>query len=272
MIVSALLIAFLAALLLARTRFPGKTLVEGLLYIPLVLPPVAVGFLLLSTLGTRAGLGAWLYDHFGIRFIFSWTGAALASALITFPLQLRAIRQALEASDQGLIDAAKTLGAGPFDRSVNIIRSGYVARHSLLATDVRRQSRRVRCDHHFRLEYSRRDADLAARDLRRASTSGRRCGGRALVGPLDRSCIDLRLARQCHGTAAQPMSVAVSIVARRGTFALDVNFDIAKSGVTALFGPSGAGKTSIVNAIAGLMKPSAGRIVINGHIKPDRES
>jgi molybdate transport system permease protein len=80
-----------------------------------------VGFLLLSTFGTRAGLGAWLYDHFGIRFIFSWTGAALASALITFPLQLRAIRQALESTDRGLVDAAKTLGAGSFDRLVNIV-------------------------------------------------------------------------------------------------------------------------------------------------------
>jgi molybdate transport system permease protein len=119
-IISALPIAFLAALVLSRTRFPGKALVEGLLYVPLVLPPVAIGFLLLSTLGTRAGLGAWLYDHFGIRFIFSWTGAALASALITFPLQLRAIRQALEASDHGLVDAARTLGAGPLDRLLNI--------------------------------------------------------------------------------------------------------------------------------------------------------
>ncbi len=119
-VASALPLAFLAALLLARVRFPGKALVEGLLYIPLVLPPVAVGFLLLTTFGTRAGLGAWLYDHFGIRFIFSWTGAALASALITFPLQLRAIRQALESADRGLVDAAKSLGAGPLDRLVNI--------------------------------------------------------------------------------------------------------------------------------------------------------
>jgi molybdate transport system permease protein len=112
--------AFLAALLLARTRFAGKTILEGILHLPLVLPPVAVGFLLLSAFGTRAGLGAWLWNVLGIRFVFSWTGAALASGLITFPFQLRAIRQALEESDRGLIQAAETLGAGPLDRLFNI--------------------------------------------------------------------------------------------------------------------------------------------------------
>lgn len=112
--------AFLAALLLARARFAGKTILEGLLHLPLVLPPVAVGFLLLSLLGTRTGLGAWLWSALGIRFVFSWTGAALASGLITFPFQLRAIRQALEESDRGLIQAAETLGAGPLDRLFNV--------------------------------------------------------------------------------------------------------------------------------------------------------
>lgn len=119
-VAGALLPAFLAALLLARARFPGRTVFEGLLHLPLVLPPVAVGFLLLSTLGTRTGLGAWLWSTFGIRFVFSWTGAALASGLITFPFQLRAIRQALEESDSGLIQAAETLGAGPIDRLFNV--------------------------------------------------------------------------------------------------------------------------------------------------------
>jgi len=119
-VTAALPLAFGAALLLARTRFPGKSLLEGALYLPLVLPPVAIGFLLLSGLGTRAGAGAFLYNHFGIRFVFSWTGAALASGLITFPLQLRAIKPALEAADHGLIDAARTLGAGSLDRLFNI--------------------------------------------------------------------------------------------------------------------------------------------------------
>jgi molybdate transport system permease protein len=108
--------AFLAALLLARFEFRGKALVDGLIHLPLVLPPVALGYLLLVSLGTRAPLGAFLLDTFGIRFVFSWTGAALASAILTFPFQVRAIRLSLEAQDKGLAEAAETLGAGPLDR------------------------------------------------------------------------------------------------------------------------------------------------------------
>ena len=73
-----------------------------------------------ATFGTRAGPGAWLYAHFGVRFVFNWTGAALASGLITFPLQVRAIRLALEQTGSGLATAAETLGAGALDRLVNI--------------------------------------------------------------------------------------------------------------------------------------------------------
>ncbi len=116
----ALPLAFAAALLLARTRFPGKTLVDGLIHVPLVLPPVAIGFLLLIAFGTRGPLGGFLLDTFGIRFVFSWTGAALASAIITFPFQVRAIRLSLEAADPGLTAAAQTLGAAWWDRLLNI--------------------------------------------------------------------------------------------------------------------------------------------------------
>jgi molybdate transport system permease protein len=119
-VVAALPFAVAAALMLARTRFPGKSLVDGLIHLPLVLPPVAVGYLLLITFGTRGGVGAWLLATFGIRFVFSWTGAALASAIITFPFQVRAIRLALEAADQGLNEAAETLGAGWWDRLMNL--------------------------------------------------------------------------------------------------------------------------------------------------------
>jgi molybdate transport system permease protein len=108
-----------AALLLGR-RFPGKTLVDGIIHLPLVLPPVAVGFILLMLLGTRAGLGALLLHWFGITLVFRWTGAALTSAIITFPFQVRAIRLALEAQDKGLGEAARTLGAGRLDRLFNI--------------------------------------------------------------------------------------------------------------------------------------------------------
>lgn len=119
-VVAALPFAFATALLLARARFPGKLLLDAIIHLPLVLPPVALGFLLLAVLGTRAGLGAFLADHFGIRLVFRWTGAALASAILTFPFQVRAIRLVLEARGQGVNAAAASLGAGPLDRLFSI--------------------------------------------------------------------------------------------------------------------------------------------------------
>lgn len=119
-VLAALPFAFACALFLARRRFPGRILLDGLVHLPLVLPPVALGYLLLVTLGTKAPLGAWLLENFGIRFVFSWTGAALASAILTFPFQVRAIRLSLEAEDAGLAQAAEALGAGPFDRLLTL--------------------------------------------------------------------------------------------------------------------------------------------------------
>ena len=112
--------AVLAALALARGRFAGKILLDAVVHLPLVLPPVVMGYLLLITLGTKAPVGAWLLESFGIRFVFSWTGAALAAAIVSFPFQVRAIRLAIEAIDPGLDAAAETLGAGPVDRFVSI--------------------------------------------------------------------------------------------------------------------------------------------------------
>ena len=101
------------AWLLARCDFPGKMLVNGVVHLPLVLPPVAVGYLLLILLGRRGPLGAWLHDSFGITIAFTWKGAAVAAAVMAFPLMVRAIRLSLEAVDRRLEAAARTLGAGP---------------------------------------------------------------------------------------------------------------------------------------------------------------
>jgi len=119
-VIAALPFAFAAALLLARRNFPGKVLVDAVLHAPLVLPPVAMGYLLLVVFGTRAGLGGFLFQNFGIRFVFNWTGAVLAAAILTFPFQMRAIRLSLESVDAGLGDAARTLGAKAFDRFRNV--------------------------------------------------------------------------------------------------------------------------------------------------------
>ena len=115
-VIVALPFAVLAAWIMTGGRFPGRTLLDAVLHLPLVLPPVVIGYLLLTILGTRAPVGAWLLDTFGIRLVFSWTGAAVAAAIVTFPFQVRAIRLSLDAADPGLDEAAKTLGAGPVDR------------------------------------------------------------------------------------------------------------------------------------------------------------
>ena len=96
---------------LARKDFWGKTLVDAVVYLPLVLPPVVTGYLLLITFGRKAPVGAWLADHFGIVFSFRWTGAALACGVMAFPLMVRAIRLSIEAIDRRLEEAASTLGA-----------------------------------------------------------------------------------------------------------------------------------------------------------------
>jgi molybdate transport system permease protein len=119
-VAGALPLALACALLLARCRFPGKLLLDGLVHLPLVLPPVVMGYLLLITLGTRAPVGAWLLDTFGIRLVFHWTGAALAAGVVTFPFQVRAIRLALESVDPALPAAARSLGAGRLDAFVTI--------------------------------------------------------------------------------------------------------------------------------------------------------
>jgi molybdate transport system permease protein len=97
--------------LLARTNFWGKSIVDGLVHLPLVLPPVVTGYLLLIWFGRRGPIGAFLDDYFGIVFSFRWTGAALSCGVMGFPLMIRPIRLALEAIDRRLEDAAATLGA-----------------------------------------------------------------------------------------------------------------------------------------------------------------
>lgn len=101
------------AYVLARKDFWGKALVDALVLLPLVLPPVVTGYLLLITFGRKAPLGAWLADNFGIVFSFRWTGAALACGVMAFPLMVRAIRLSIEAVDRKLEQAAATLGARP---------------------------------------------------------------------------------------------------------------------------------------------------------------
>jgi molybdate transport system permease protein len=103
----------LAAWVLARCNFYGKSLLNGLIHLPLVLPPVVVGYLLLVLFGKQGALGRWLWETFEVTIAFSWKGAAVAAGIMAFPLMVRSIRLSLELVDTGLEDAARTLGASP---------------------------------------------------------------------------------------------------------------------------------------------------------------
>lgn len=113
-------LAVAVAWLLARTEFPGKSIVDGIVHLPLVLPPVVVGYLLLLTFGVRGPVGGWLNEYLGVRLVFTAAGASLATATMAFPLMVRAIRLSIEALDPGLDEAARTLGAGKLDRFFTI--------------------------------------------------------------------------------------------------------------------------------------------------------
>lgn len=113
-------LAIVMAWALARYRFPGRPLLNALVHLPLVLPPVVTGWLLLIIFGIRGPIGSLLNDWFGVRLVFTTAGASLAAGVMTFPVMVRAIRLSLEAADRGLDEAARTLGAGRFDRLINI--------------------------------------------------------------------------------------------------------------------------------------------------------
>ncbi|ERM52945.1 molybdenum ABC transporter permease [Vibrio mimicus CAIM 1883] len=106
-------IGIVLAWVLARTSFVGKGLIDSLVHLPLVLPPVVIGYLLLISMGRQGFVGQWLYHVFGLSFSFSWRGAVLACMVIALPLMVRSIRLSLESVDQKLEQAARTLGASP---------------------------------------------------------------------------------------------------------------------------------------------------------------
>ena len=113
-------VAIAAAWVLTRRRFVGRTLLDALVHLPLVLPPVVVGYGLLLIFGTRGVVGAWLQSTFAIQLVFTRNGAALATAVMAFPVMVRAIRISLENVDRGLEEAARTMGAGALDRFATV--------------------------------------------------------------------------------------------------------------------------------------------------------
>ena len=119
-VICSLPLAILVALLLARCSFPGKFILNTIVHLPLVVPPVVIGYLLLLVFGNNGVLGRWLFEVFQISIAFTWKGAALAASVMAFPLMVRAIRLSLDLLDVELEEAAATLGAGPFKKFISI--------------------------------------------------------------------------------------------------------------------------------------------------------
>jgi len=107
-------LGILVAWVLSRKSFPGRVLIDGIVHLPLIVPPVVVGYILLLAFGRRGFIGSWLLETFEISISFSWKGAALAAGIMAFPLMVRSIRLGLDAVDPKLEQAAKTLGASAF--------------------------------------------------------------------------------------------------------------------------------------------------------------
>lgn len=119
-VVATLPLSYALAWVLARRRFPGVILLDALVHLPLVVPPVVTGWLLLLLFGRNGPVGGWLEAQFGVTLVFRWTGAALAAAVMALPLMVRAMRLSIEAVDRRLVDAARTLGASRWRAFVTI--------------------------------------------------------------------------------------------------------------------------------------------------------
>ncbi len=259
-------------------RFIGRTLLDAFVHLPLVLPPVAVGYVLLLVFGMNGTLGRWLNETFGLQFVFTKSGAALATAVMTFPLMVRAIRIALEGVDLGLERSGANAGRRPI-RPIRDYHPAFDAtghpgrrRHRIL-----RSVGRIRRSDHLRLKHPWRNANLAAGAVHRDPVTHGRCDGdearRAVVrsgarrvdpGGSDRA----RLASQ-----SGPLSVlSVSLDKRRDGFALKVAFDVPTPGIVALFGRSGCGKSTTIDLIAGLLEPDAGHVKVDGVTLVDTQS
>ncbi len=258
--------------LLARKNFWGKSLVDSIVLLPLVLPPVVTGYLLLIWFGRKGPIGGFLDQYFGIVFSFRWTGAALACAVMGFPLMVRAIRLSIEAIDRRLEGAASTLGASRLwvfaTVTLPLALPGIIAGMVLCFAKALGEFGATIT---FVSNIPGRDANHLGPDLHADAGTRRRRRGDAACGglhhPVAVRARRLRTAR-AHGRRAHPRRsnmLAVDVEKRLGTFTLTAKFE-AKQGVTALYGSSGAGKTTIANMIAGLVTPDRGRIALDNTI------
>jgi molybdate transport system ATP-binding protein len=243
-------VAFTLAWILARVRFPGKVLLDAAVHLPLVVPPVVTGWVLLLAFAPRGVIGAPLEALFGVSVLFRWTGAAIAAAVMALPLTVRAMRLSIEAVDQRLESAARTLGAGRARVFWTITLPLSVP--GILAGAV--PGRRGLC----RWRSTARCSSRAVRRWRGGYRGYRsRCHWR------------LWSRRKCWrgGWGRGTMSFDVALTKRIGTTEIALTLEPGPSagpGATILFGRSGVGKTSVLNMVAGLLRPDAGHVRVGG--------
>ena len=183
------------AWLLARKKFIGKTLLDGLTHLPLVLPPVVIGYLLLVLLGRKGIIGAWIYENLGISFIFNWKGAAVASAVVAFPLLVRAIRLSIEQVDEGLEAAAQNFRGRTASCILHRHHAFHYARYHYRGYfGFRSQSQRIWSYHNFCLQHSRTNQDPASCSLYPDPSPGWRSRGLTFMrdfGDCGVCCVDI---------------------------------------------------------------------------------
>ena len=261
---------------LARWRFPGKLLLDGLIHLPLVMPPVVTGYLLLLTFGRRGPIGAPLAEYLGIVFSFRWTGAALACGVMAFPLLVRAVRLSFEAVDRRLEEAAGTLGASrPWvfaTVTLPLALPGVIAGMVLAYAKALGEFGATIT---FVSNIPGETQTLPSAIYTFTQVPGGEAGALRLtlvsIAPRVRRDARLRAAGAAGGPdGPRHLMLEVDLACRLGALDLEVGF-AADAGVTALFGRSGAGKTTVINAIAGLLRPDRGRIVLDGEPLLDTE-
>src|ERR1700690_2157136 len=260
------------ATLLARKSFWGKSLLDAVVHLPLVLPPVVAGYLLLIPLGRKALVGAFLADHFGIVFSFRWTGAALACGVMAFPLLVRAIRLSIEAIDRRLEGAAATLGANRawlfLTVTLPLALPGIIAGMMLafaralgefgatitFVSNIPGETQTISAAIYTLTQVPGGDAAALSLVIVAVIIS--------LAALVASEWFARRASARLHGAS---IMLAVDVEKKLGDFAVAATF-VSETGTTVLFGPSGAGKTTVVNMIAGLLRPDRGRIVLDDQV------
>ena len=262
------------AMALARGRFWGHALLNGLVLLPLILPPVVTGYILLILFGRRGPIGAFLADHFGIVFSFRWTGAALACGVMGFPLLVRAIRLSIEAVDARLEEAAGTLGASRawvfLTVTLPLIVPGIIAGMILCFAKAMGEFGATIT---FVSNIPGETQTLPSAIYTFTQVPGGDAGALRLTLVSVAIAMLALLASELMARTRQPaarhrMTLAIDIRHRLGDFLLDARFETG-GGLIALFGRSGSGKTSIINIIAGLIRPEHGRVAIDDVVLVD---